>query len=176
MNRTHFLTAAATLLLASTALHAQMPVDNDTWKARCGAVASMANLDHLSPQVVALTKGVDGPKFTTFAFDRQAAGQHNVACTLFYLGAIANAAKADASEAKDAATMAALEIKAIHNQEPSWSESMVRVKVKAKEITRPALSLADEQAVMAAATTIPFTSASIKPVSMQQNQRPALTR
>jgi hypothetical protein len=160
MNRIHFLSAAATLLLSSVAatLHAQMPVDNDTWKARCGAVASMADIDHLNPQVVSLTHGVDGAKFTTFAFDRQAAGQHNVACTLFYLGAIANAGKGNTSDAKDAAVMASLEVKALHNQEPSWTESMIRVNV------------------MAAATTIPFTTASIKPVNLQANQQPRLTR
>src|SRR5579875_2255224 len=139
--------AAALLLTAGVArAHAQMPSDNDTWKARCSTLAAQAaDLNHLSPSVSALTRGVAGSKFQTFAFDRQAAGQHQVACTLFFLAAIANqtgsGAKADTSAAQDSLLMANLELKGMKGQSASFSESFARTRIKAVEITRPALTV-----------------------------------
>lgn len=162
--------AAALLVSASSvAAHAQMPADNDTWKARCSVLAAQAaDLNHITPSVAALTKGVSGSKFQTFGFDRQAAGQHQVACTMFYLAAIANQAGNNASAAKDAQLLANLEVKATRGQEPSFTENLTRTKVKAIEITHPALTLSDEEKIVLAATTIPFTSASasVKPVAL----------
>ena len=164
-----FATVAAALLISasSVAAHAQMPADNDSWKARCSTLAAQAaDLNHLTPSIAALTRGVAGSKFQTFGFDRQAAGQHQVACTMFYLAAIANQAGHDNSAAHDAQVLASLEIKTAHGQEASFTESLTRTKIKAIEITHPALTLADEEKIVVAATTIPFTTASVKPVTM----------
>lgn len=170
MLRSVFASIAAALVLsaASTAAHAQMPVDNDTWRARCTALSDFtADLSHLTPGVMAMTRGVEGSKFQTFAFDRQAAGQHNVACALFFLAAIANQSARDEVGARDAALMAVLEVKGMRNQSVSFSESLTRTKVKAIEIRRPVLTIPDEEKIMLAATTIPFVRATAKPVSFQ---------
>jgi hypothetical protein len=157
-------------LSAGMALHAQMPTDNDTWKARCNALASVSDITHPTPQIVALTRGVAGSKFRTFGFDRDAAGQHKVACTLFFLGAVAdqagNGGKQDSSSAEDNATLARLQIKAMHGESPTFSERITVAKVKALEVTRPALTQADEENVMNAATTIPFTSLGVNTASL----------
>ena len=174
-----FATVAAALLVSasSVAALAQMPSDNDTWKARCSVLAAQAaDLSHITPSVEALTRGVAGSKFQTFGFDREAAGQHQVACTMFYLAAIANQAGHDASAAKDAQLLANLEIKTTHGQPPSFSEGITRTKVKAIEITHPALTLSDEEKIVSAATTIPFTSASasVKSVALTNGGSPRL--
>ena len=180
MIRLRFASAAAVLLTASAAAaHAQMPRDNDAWKSRCAVLASQtADLNHLSPAVAELTRGVPGSKFQTFGFDRQAAGEHNVACTLFYLAAIANQASKDASAAKDAQLLANLEVKAMKGQQPSFTENLSRTKIKAYEITRPALTLTDEEKVLLAATTIPYTggSSSVKPLTMTASNKATLKR
>lgn len=172
MIRIRFAAATAALLLAATAAraHAQMPTDNDTWKARCSALTSEASdLNHLSPAVLSLTRGVQASKFQTFAFDRQAAGQHQVACTLFFMAAIANA-HADASAAQDSLLMANLELKGMRGQSASFSEGFARTRIKAVELTRPSLTLDDEQKVVLAATTIPFNTASVSPRPVSFNK------
>jgi hypothetical protein len=169
----------AVLLLAAGAARAraQMPTDNDTWKARCASLASQASdLNHLPATATAMTRGVAGSKFQTFAFDRQAAGQHQVACTLFFLAAVANqtgaGAKADGSAAQDSLLMANLEIKGMKGQSASFSEGFSRARIKAVEISRPSLTVADEEKIVLAATTIPFNtaSASPRPVSFNKSQ------
>jgi len=163
MNRLATVSAAILLATASAALHAQMPTDNDAWKGGCNTLRSV-DLSHLSPASIAMTRGVPASKFVTFGFDRDAAGQHQVACTLFYLGAIAaqagNGAKADTTaSAHDVAVLAQLQVKAMSHQEPSFAESMTRMKMKAYEIKQPALTVAEEERVLNAATTIQFTAA-----------------
>lgn len=162
MIRFRFAVVAAALfcLLGGISAHAQMPTDNDTWKARCSALASLNDLNHPTPQLVALTRGIPGAKFVTFGFDRDAAGQHNVACTLFFLGAIAeqagNGAAPNASVAQDDLVLADLQVKTLHNQSATFSERFTSMKAKAMQIMQPALTETDEENVMNAATTIPF--------------------
>lgn len=154
--------AALFCLLGGMAAHAQMPTDNDTWKARCSALASLSDLSHPTPQLVALTRGIPGAKFVTFGFDRDAAGQHNVACTLFFLGAIAeqagNHAALNPSVAQDDLVLADVQVKTIHDQSVPFSERFTVMKAKAMQIMQPALTENDEESVMDAATTIPFSS------------------
>jgi hypothetical protein len=152
-------TAVLLALCASAAAHAQMPTDNDAWKARCNALAATTDLGHLTAEARALTHSVPASKFTTFAFDRSAAGQPAVACTMFYLGAIAAQASSDASTAHDNAVLAGIEIKAAHHQDTTFSESLTRMKAKAYEIPKPALTVDDEEKVLLAATTIPYLTA-----------------
>lgn len=182
MNRLRIATVSAALIVSAAAAHAQMPTDNDTWKARCKSLSSMAgDLNHLTPSTASLTRGLPGAKFQTFAFDRQAAGQHNVACAMFYMAAIAsqagNGGKADPSAAHDALVLANLEVKAMHNEPASFTENLVRTKAKAIEIARPSLTIDDEEKVVLATTTVPFsTTASTRPVSFNPALAPRLKR
>lgn len=153
------LASAAVLALSSLAAHAQMPTDNDAWKARCAMLSSLDHNGVLPASLVSLTHGVSGAKFTTFGFDRDAAGEHNVACTFFYLGAVAEQAAHHDSAAQNDAVLGRLQVKQMKGQSATISESFARMKAKAAEITHPALTEADEQHVMDAATTIPFTAA-----------------
>lgn len=151
MTRLTLAFAALALTASAAASYAQMPTDNDAWRNRCAALANVSDPGHAA-SAKALTHGVSADKYISFAMDRSNANQPAVACTLFRLGAIA---ASDASTAQDSNALAAIEVKTARHQDTSFSEGILRMKAKAREIRKPALTVSEEEAMMAAATTIP---------------------
>lgn len=140
-----------------------MPTDNDAWKARCLLLQSVENPQgtaRVPYWVAAATHGLPGPQFTEFGWDRDRAGQHYVACTFFYLGAIADHQRgkghADRVHARESATMGLIETKLAIHQTPSLRENMTADHAKLAEIPKPALTIPQEQAMLDAASTMPL--------------------
>lgn len=84
-----------TLLFAPLAVraHAQLPVDSDTWKARClylNTNAAAIDKGSATPELLAITHGITADKFAAVAHERSNAGQHYIACTLYYAAAMAD--------------------------------------------------------------------------------------
>jgi hypothetical protein len=108
----------------------------------------------------AAPKDVPGPEYTTFGWDRLRAKQPYVACTFFYLGAIADHnhgnGHADHVHAHESAVMGRIASKTAHHQEPTTREAMTRVHAEAAEIPKPALTVAQEEAIVAAASVMPL--------------------
>ena len=110
--------AALVLTLSVASARAQEPVDSDLWKARCVALNAAADaIDKGFPSaaLLATTKGIPGAKFEAVAHERSVAGQHYIACTLYYTAAIAerqgNGAKIDLSKAHTDVFLAGTELK-----------------------------------------------------------------
>ena len=153
------------LLPFAAALHAQLPVNNDAWKTRCNllAASSKAIEDGTTPSLlVAATHGVTGKSFYVLALNRSQANQHYVACTLYYLAAIAersgNAGKGDPSTASDDATLASAEAKEARGDSASFYESWKRFTMKFTGLSGTTLTVtaAESAAVLSAATTMPL--------------------
>jgi hypothetical protein len=144
-------------------MHGQIPKDNEVWKMRCNLLASQDQAIQngtVPAPLVAATRGVPGAKFNTFGFDRSGMNQHYVACTMFYLAAIAdragNGGKVDASASHDALVLAELDVKDAHGQDLTFSEKFKRTSGKATELTTPSLTSAELMAVIDAASTMPL--------------------
>jgi hypothetical protein len=144
---------------------AQLPTDNDGWKARCntlGAADGAIQGGTISPSLVSATRGVDGAKFMTFGWDRAAAGEHNVACTMFYMAAIAgrvgNGGKQNFEEAHNAQMMGLAEYKLAHRQKLTMREHFKRSETKSSQLAAKPLTAGDSDAVLRAATTMPVSS------------------
>jgi hypothetical protein len=171
MNRTPsaLIRRFAALLLVfgvSTALHAQLPQNNEAWKSRCNLLASSASAIQSGkpPAVlVAATHGVNSHPFYVLAVDRAQADQHYVACTLYYMAAISayagNGGKADPSAASDYVLLASAEAKEARGESLTMSERFKRLQVKASGLTgKPLTSTpAETSAVIEASTTMPLT-------------------
>lgn len=152
-------------VMGASVVRAQMPMDNDAWQQRCDV---LRNADPSARGTVPTwlreaPKGVPGPQFTTFGWDRLRARQPYVACTFFYLGAIAdhNGPKnhADRVHAHESATMGRIAAQMAHHQPVSVREKMTRAHAEAAEIPKPPLTEAEEEAIVAAASTVPLTPA-----------------
>jgi len=147
-------------LVASARAHAQMPTDNDAWKARCEVLhRADPNLSGSVPAWLrSAPRNVPGPQWTTFGWDRDRAGQRSVACVFFYLGAVAdhnsNRGHADRVHAKESATMGAIEVMLANHQPVPFRKTLTRAHAEAAEIPKPALTVAQEQAMVDAATTM----------------------
>ena len=116
---------------------AQMPSDDDTWKARCLALS--ANADAIdkgsAPQeMLQTTHGLPAEKFAAVARERAGANQHYIACTLYYTASMAdhmgNAGKIDASRAHTEAVLAGAELKRATGQSLSLKEKVDRTSGK----------------------------------------------
>jgi hypothetical protein len=121
------------LILASACLraYAQEPIDNDTWKQRCTTLAASADaIDKGSAPAALLltTRGIAGSKFAAIAHERGNAGQHYIACTLYYTAAIAeyqgNDGKVDPAKAHGDAAQGAIELKLATGQVLTFKEKV----------------------------------------------------
>lgn len=155
---------AALPFCAAAALpaHSQMPTDNDAWKHRCEVLRD-ADPNGRGTVPAWLTKApgtVPGPRWTTFGWDRSRANQPYVACTFFYLGAIAdhnrNKGHADHVHAHESAVMGRIEDKLARHEDVTTREKLTRTHAEAAEIPKPALTIPEEEAMVTAATTMPL--------------------
>lgn len=171
MKTARAVTFAAALPLLGLALSssAQMPTDNDTWKKRCEV---LRDADPTARGVVpawlqTAPQAVPGPRWTTFGFDRAHARQSYVACTFFYLGAIADHnhgnAHADRVHAHESAVMGKIMDKAARHEKITPREKLTKGHAEAAEIPKPALTIPEEEAMLAAATTMPLESPADNP-------------
>jgi hypothetical protein len=146
------LRSSVLLVLAVLCLHAyaQEPLDNETWKQRCTALnASATAIDSGAAPAALLqtTKGIAGAKFAAVAHERGSAGQHYIACTLYYTAAIAEYAgtggKVEPSKAHTFAGLAAIELKRATGQPLTFKEKMGNTSHDMKAITGGSLTPAD---------------------------------
>jgi hypothetical protein len=157
--------AAFLLMAGGAAARAQMPTDNDAWKARCDTLrnADPTGRGNVPAWLRQAPKGIPGPQFTTFGWDRLRATQPYVACTFFYLGAIAdhNAPRTHANHvhAHESAVMGRIAAQTGHHQQVSVREGLTRAHAEAAEIPKPPLTIPEEEAIVAAASTMPLTPA-----------------
>ncbi len=178
---TRFLRSLATLAVAAgtvVAAHAQLPVDNPVWKTRCNLLAASAadiNKGATPASLVAATRGVGGAKFLSLAAEASNDGNHTVACTLFYLSAIAdragNGGKTDASAADTASTLAASEVKLLHGGSLSMSDHMTWTGLKFTLMRASAVTSNEAIAALDAAQTMPLSLSNAAPVQMADATR-----
>lgn len=152
-------------VLGAVVARAQMPMDNDAWQQRCDV---LRNADPSARGIVPAwlrhaPQNVPGPAYTTFGWDRLRAHQLYVACTFFYLGAIADhngpRTHADHVHAHESATMGRIASQLAHHQRVSVREGLTRAHAEAAEIPKPPLTVAEEEAIVAAASTMPLAPA-----------------
>ncbi len=151
-------------IAASPSMHAQLPVNDVAWKDRCELLAASANsIQSATPPaaLVSLTHGVPAHGFFVLAVDRAQAGQHFVACTMYFLAALAdragNGGMRDPLMAANYATIGGSEDKLAHGHHLNMHEHVIRVKMKVEEMTGKPLSLTppETSAVLDASTTMP---------------------
>lgn len=186
MKTARLLLGFLSLSLLSGVMHraaAQMPTDNDTWKKRCEVLRDAdPNARGTVPDWLAKAPGtaVPGPRFTTFGWDRARAGQHYVACTFFYLGAIADHnhsnKHADRVHAHESAVMGRLEDKAARHEPGTSREGLTAARAKAAEIPKPALTVPEEEGIVQAATTMPLEPPSAESTAQSGKPSPAVPR
>jgi len=159
------LAATALLVAASTAMHAQLPVNNDTWKTRCNVLATnAAAIDNgaAPAALVSATRGIKANDFYVLAVNRAEADQHFVACTMYYLAAISartgNGGKPDSATAANYSVLAGAELKQAKGESLSMGEYMKRVQMKVGALTGSTMTLTPNQtsAAIDAATTMPL--------------------
>jgi hypothetical protein len=147
------------LILASACLraYAQEPIDNDTWKQRCTTLAASADaIDKGSAPAALLltTRGIAGSKFAAIAHERGNAGQHYIACTLYYTAAIAeyqgNDGKVDPAKAHGDAAQGAIELKLATGQVLTFKEKVDHGSHGVKTLTNGKITPADIAAVFGA--------------------------
>jgi hypothetical protein len=157
---------AAAVLLAAAAAHAQLPTDSQPWKDRCNLLASASaaiGSGHVPPMLNRVTRGVPSHGFLVLAVDRAQQGQHYVACTLYYLAAVAdragNGGTPIPAQAFDEAIIGGSELKLAHHRHLNMTEHEKRIKFKVEELTGKPLSLTPDQtqAVIDASSTMPIT-------------------
>ena len=158
-----YLLAALAMLFFSSAAHAQLPTDNDAWKARCNSLrAAELQIQNgkIAPELVAATRGVQGSKFLAFAWDRGSSGEHNVACVMYLMAAIAdrtgNGGKVDVGGAEDAELLAGVEMKLLHGEKLTFSEKLKVAETKVGQIIASSLTQKEADAVLVAASTVPI--------------------
>jgi hypothetical protein len=136
---------------------AQMPSDNDMWKARCTALSASASaIDHASapPELLQTTRGISGDKFSAVAHERAGAGQHYIACTLYYTAAMAyhmgNGGRIDGSKAHTNVVLGGTELKLATGQPLTFGEKMDRASSKLPSSRTAPLTPMDVQHVFGA--------------------------
>jgi hypothetical protein len=120
------------LVMALTApARAQEPVDSDAWRSRClalNAAADAINKGFPPPALMATPKDIPGIKFAAVAHERSLAGQHYIACTMYYTAAIAerlgNGGKIDLGKAHTDVFLGGVELKRSTGQALSFKEKM----------------------------------------------------
>lgn len=155
--------AAVAMLLLGASAKAQLPTDNDAWKARCNvlrAAEMQFQNGEIAPELAAATRGVQGSKFVAFAWDRGSSGEHNVACVMYLMAAIAdrkgNGGKVDIGAAEDAETLAKVELKLLHGEKLTFSEKLKVAETKVGQIISSSLTQKEADAVLVAASTVPI--------------------
>jgi hypothetical protein len=150
------------LLCAVGAAQAQMPQDNPVWQGRCLRLSAHARAIESgapSPDLVAATRGIPGERFTVIAFDRSQAQQHWVACTMFYLGAIAeahgNSGKVRLLGAENRVLLGDAERRMAMGQKVPMTESLRRAGVEAHDIVLPTPTPAEVGSAIEAADVLP---------------------
>jgi hypothetical protein len=144
------------LLLAGLGvrLHAQEPMDNDVWKSRClslGAQADAIDKGSAPPELLQSTHGVPGAKFAAVGYERGNAGQHYIACTMYYTAALAehqgNGGKIDPGRAHTDIVLAGAEAKRASGLPLSFKEKMDRASGKFNPTGKNTLTPGDLGAV-----------------------------
>ncbi len=160
-----FLWLALGVISMGAVAHAQLPEDNLVWKGRCNRLAALdAQLQQgkVTPALVALTHGVAGVDFTTVAFNRSSAGDHYVACTMFYLASIAETAGNGGSPrphpARNRAILGQEEYRKAHHRKTTVTEELKRAEVEAGQISAPTPTTGQVGKVIEAADTMPTAS------------------
>jgi hypothetical protein len=137
------------------------------WKDRCNLLANYSTQiqnGQISPALASMTRGVPARGYLVLAVDRAQAKQHYVACTMYYLAAIAErqgngGVQADPLTSTKYAVIGGSELKLARGRHLNMHEHMVRVKMKMDEATGQPLTLTPPQttAVLDASTTMPIT-------------------
>ena len=117
--------------------HAQEPVDNDVWKSRClmlSAQSEAIDKGSAPPELLQTTRGIPGVKFAAVGQGRANAGQHYIACTMYYTAAMAehmgNGGKIDTGRAHTYLVLAGAEAKRAAGLPLSFKEKMDRTSGK----------------------------------------------
>jgi hypothetical protein len=158
---TLFAALRTTLLLVLPCIalraYAQDPMDNAAWKSRCTALAANSKAIEegtAPPALLQTTKGIAGTKFAAVAHERGNAGQHYIACTLYYTAAIAEYqgtdGKVDPSKAHSFAEEAAIELKRATGQPLTFKEKMSRTSRDMKSLAGGSLTPEEIGAVFGA--------------------------
>jgi hypothetical protein len=157
---------AAAVLLTAAAAHAQLPTDSQPWKDRCNLMSSEAaaiRTGRVPTMFTSATRGVPSHSFLVLAVNRAQNGQHYLACTLYYMAAVAdragNGSAPNAEQAFDEAIIGGSELKLAHHRHLNMTEHEKRIKFKVEEMTGAPLSLTPDQtqAAVDAASTMPLT-------------------
>jgi hypothetical protein len=147
------------LLLTSLGvrLYAQEPMDNDVWKSRClalGAQADAIDKGSAPPELLQSTHGVPGAKFAAVGYERGVAGQHYIACTMYYTAALAehqgNGGKIDPGRAHTDIVLAGAEAKRASGLPLTFKEKMDRASGKFNPAGKSSLTPGDLGAVYGA--------------------------
>lgn len=159
MTLSRFATLAAAAFVLTTTAYAQYPKDNNVYKMRCDLLAGQDSAIQSGsiPAVLAgASKGIPAAQIVTFAVDREKDGDHQVACVLFYMAAIASRAANQADDAKTYSVFAHTEYVKSTGGSPSFGEKLTRGKVEAAEIRKPALTSAQLTAIVDALNVMPI--------------------
>jgi hypothetical protein len=145
------------LACLSIRAYAQEPTDSDVWKSRCLALNARADdIDKGSapPELLQTTHGVPGAKFAAVGYERGNAGQHYIACTMYYTAALAehmgNGGKIDPSRAHTDIILGGAEAKRAAGLPLTFKEKMDRASGKFNPVGKSALTPGDLGAVYAA--------------------------
>jgi len=162
---------------AASAASAQLPANSDVWKDRCNLLASSSNAiqSGTTPaELVAATRGVTSRGFLVLAINRAQAGQHYVACTMYYLAAISERAgnggvKPNLIAAGNDAIVAGSELKLARGQHLRMKEHTTRIAMRMHEMTGQPLTLTppETSAVLDAATTTPVVLTPVPPANQE---------
>jgi hypothetical protein len=132
-------------------------VDNDLWKSRCLSLSAQSDaIDKGSapPELLQTTHGIPGAKFAAVGDGRAHAGQHYIACTMYYTAAMAdhmgNGGKVDAGRAHTYIVLAGAEAKRAAGLPLSFKEKMDRTSGKLNPVGKGSLTPADLAAVYGA--------------------------
>lgn len=136
---------------------AQEPTDSDVWKSRClslGAHADAIDKGSAPPELLQSTHGIPGAKFAAVGYERGNAGQHYIACTLYYTAALAehmgNGGKVDPGRAHTDVVLAGAEAKRAAGLPLTFKEKMDRASGKLIPTGKNSLTPADLGTVYAA--------------------------
>jgi hypothetical protein len=167
-------------LLVIRPAHAQEPVDSDAWKSRCLALNTAAeSIDKGSatPELLATTKGIAGAKFAAVAHERAGAGQHYIACTLYYTAAMAermgNGGKIDPAKSHSDVFFGGIELKHATGEALTFKEKMEATSGKVTgSVKSSQLSPVEVAAVFAAFSDAPTDVAKPPPPGPPTNSNP----
>jgi hypothetical protein len=155
--------ALPVVLLFVSFVHAQEPLDSDAWKSRCLALSTAADAidkGSATPELLSTTKGIAGAKFAAVAHERAGAGQHYIACTLYYTAAMAermgNGGKIDPARSHSDVFLGGIELKHATGEPLTFKEKMEAASGKVTgSVKSSQLSPVEVSAVFAAFSNAP---------------------